>query len=101
MITVHNKNNLKEKLWEKWKIGMLSDVESELHTEFHSCFFFLKLVSAIFYQVFISSQMKALQKLWKILLFHLKSSLRSLKKEKRYDIETLSIDRVLNKERFY
>ena len=44
MITVHNKNNLKEKLWEKWKIGMLSDVESDMHTEFHSCFFFLMKV---------------------------------------------------------
>ena len=110
----------------------------------------LKLVSDIFYQNFISYQMIALQKLWKMFLFHLKSSFRSrdiqifvfpssplflpvshcfrgwwkinlkvydvtnclnknllthfvwyLAKEKRYDIETLSIGRVLNKEHFY
>ena len=104
----------------------------------------LKLVSVIFYQIFISHWMIALQKLWKCFLFHLKSSFRSQdiflfpssplfscfrgwskinfkvydvincldknltthfvwypKKEKRYDIEALSIDRVLNKERFY
>ena len=51
MITVHNyknveevgtkdKNNLKEKLWEKWKIVMLSDVESDMRVEFHSRFSF-------------------------------------------------------------
>ena len=34
----------------------------------------LKLVSVIFYQIFIFHQMTALQKLWKIFLFHLKSS---------------------------
>ena len=98
----------------------------------------LKLVSVIFYQIFISHWMIALQKLWKCFLFHLKSSFRSQdiflfpssplfscfrgwskinlkvydvincldknltthfvwypKKEKRYDIETLSIDRIL------
>ena len=37
----------------------------------------LRLVSAIFYQIFISHQMIALQKPWKMLLFHLKSSFRS------------------------
>ena len=110
----------------------------------------LKLVSAIFDQIFIFNQMIALQKLWKMFFMHLKSSFRSwdiqvfvfpssplflpvshcvrgclkinlkvydvinclnmnlithfvwyLGKEKRYDIETLSIDRVLNKEHFY
>ena len=111
----------------------------------------LKLVSAIFYQVFIFSQMIALQKLRKMFfLFHFKSSFRSrdiqfflilssplflpvshcfrcwskinlidydvinclnknllthflwyLEKEKRCDIETLFIDRVLNKKHFY
>ena len=35
----------------------------------------LKLVSAIFYQIFILHQMIALQKLGKMFLFHLKSSL--------------------------
>ena len=45
MVTVHNlvikdKNNLKEKLWEKWKIVMLSDVESDMHSEFHPRLFF-------------------------------------------------------------
>ena len=56
MITVHNlksrrvvtknKNNLKEKLWRKMENScayiriMLSDVESDVHTEFHSRFFF-------------------------------------------------------------
>ena len=38
---------------------------------------FLKLVCAIFYQIFIFNQMIALQKLWKM-LFHLKSSFRLL-----------------------
>ena len=110
----------------------------------------LKFMSAIFYQIFSSHQMIALQKLCKCLLFHLKSSFRSrniqifvipssplfspvshcfrgwwkinlkfydvincvnknlithfvlyLKKEKRCEIETLTIDRVLNKEHFY
>ena len=110
----------------------------------------LKLVSAIFDQIFIFNQMIALQKLWKMFFIHLKSSFRSwdiqvfvfpssphflpvshcvrgclkinlkvydvinclsmnlikyfvwyLGKEKRYDIETLCIDRVLNKEHFY
>ena len=37
----------------------------------------LKLVSTIFYQVFIFHQMIALKKLWKSFLFHLKSSFRS------------------------
>ena len=51
MITVHNqknveevgtkdKNNLKGKLWEKWKIVMLSDVESDMRAKFHSRFSF-------------------------------------------------------------
>ena len=110
---------------------------------------FLKLVSSIFYQIFISHQMIALQKLWKMLFISSKklssfsrysnfcisvfplfspcqpllwrliedksqSLYRGLnknlithlithylKKEKRYDVETLSIDRVLNKEHFY
>ena len=111
---------------------------------------YLKLVSAILYQIFISHQMIALQKLKNIFLFHLKNSFRSrdiqifvflssplflpvchcfrgwskinlkvydvtnclnknlithfvwyLEKEKRYDNETLSTDRVLNKENFY
>ena len=109
---------------------------------------YLKLVSVIFYQIFISHQIIALQKLWKM-LFHLLCSFHSpdiqifvipssllftlgshcfrcwskinlkvydvinclnknlityfawyLEKEKRYEIETLSIDRVLNKEHF-
>ena len=111
---------------------------------------FLKLVSAIFHQIFIFHQMIALQNLWKCFLFHLKSSFRSwdiqifvylsfpfflpvghcfggwlkinlkvhdvinclnknsithfvwyLEKEKRYGIETLSIDGVSDKEHFY
>ena len=37
----------------------------------------LKLVSAIFYQIFIYHQKIALQKIWKCFLFHLKSSFRS------------------------
>ena len=110
----------------------------------------LKLVSTIFYQIFIFQQMIALQELWKMFLFHLKSSFCSwdiqifvysssplffrvshcfrgwfkknlkvcdiitclnkdlithfvwyLEKEIRCDIETLSIDRELNKEHFY
>ena len=110
----------------------------------------LKLVSAIFYEIFIFHQLIALQKIWKFFLFHLKSSFQSrdiqifvflsspcflpvshcfrdwskiilkvydiinclnntlithfvwyLQKEKRYDIETLSIERVLNKEHYY
>ena len=51
MITVHNqknveevgtkdKNNLKGKLWEKWKIVMLSDVESDMRVKIHSRFSF-------------------------------------------------------------
>ena len=101
-------------------------------------------MSAIFYHIFIFHQIVALQKLWKMFLFHLKSSFRSqdiqilvfpssslflpisycfrgwskinlnvddiincpskklitdfiwyLEKEKRYGIETLSIDKVL------
>ena len=40
-------------------------------------YFILKLASAIFYQLFISHQMIAFQKLWKIFLFHLKRSFRS------------------------
>ena len=110
-----------------------------------------RLVSAIFYQIFIFHQMIALQKLWKMFfLFHLKSSIcfwdiqifvfsssllvslvshcfrgwskKNLKvydvtnylnknlithfvwyleKEKTCDIETLSIDRELNKKHFY
>ena len=35
-----NKNHLKENLWGKWKIVILSDVESDMHTELHSLFFF-------------------------------------------------------------
>ena len=35
---------MKEKPWEKWKIVMLSDVESDIHTEFHSRFFFKWMV---------------------------------------------------------
>ena len=111
---------------------------------------YLKLVSAIIYQIFISHQTIALQKLWKCFLFHLKGSFGSreiqmfvfrssplfvpashcfrcwskinlkvydvinylnknlitqfvwyLGKEKRYDIETLSINKVLNAEYFY
>ena len=110
----------------------------------------LKLVSAIFYQIFIFGQMISFQKLWKVFLFHLKSSFCSrdiqffvlpspplflpvshcfrgcseinlkvygvfnclnknliahfvwfLQKQKRYDIEILSINRVLNEEHFY
>ena len=38
---------------------------------------FLKLVSAVVYQIFISHQMIPLQKLWKMFLFHLKYSFRS------------------------
>ena len=41
------------------------------------CFLPLKLVSTIFYEVFIFYQMIALQKLWKCFLFHRKSSFRS------------------------
>ena len=37
----------------------------------------LKLVSVIFYQIFIFLQMIALQKLKDVFLFHLKSSFRS------------------------
>ena len=110
----------------------------------------LKLLSAIFYQIFISHQNIAIQKLWKMLFISSKklfsfsrcsdfcisvfSSFFSvshcfrrwskinlklydmincliknlithfvwyLEKKKRYDIETLSIGRVLNKENFY
>ena len=110
----------------------------------------LKLVSVIFYQIFISHEMIALQNYEKCFLFHFKSSFCSqdiqvfvfppsplflpvshcfrgwwkinlkvcdvinclnknlithfvwyLKKEKSYDIETLSIDRVLYKKHFY
>ena len=39
-VVTKNKNNLKEKLWEKWEIVMLSDVESDMCTEFHSRFSF-------------------------------------------------------------
>ena len=110
----------------------------------HKIFFFID-VDLISYQIFIFHQMRALQKLWKMFLFHLKSPFRSqdiqifvflssplflpvshcfrgclkikLKVFKvinwlnknlmthlegiRYDIETLPIDRVLNKEHFY
>ena len=38
-VVIKDKNNLKEKL-EKWKTVMLSDVESDMHTEFHPRFFF-------------------------------------------------------------
>ena len=120
---------------------------------FSSCWWHcasLKLVSTIFYQIFISHQMIALQKLRQMLFISLKKLFSFsrysnfyisifpsfslwqplfrgwskinlkvydvinwqytnlithfvwyLKKEKRYDIETLSIDRVLNKEHFY
>ena len=110
----------------------------------------LKARVCYFYQIFILHQMIALQKVWKMFLFHLKSSFSSqdiqifvfrssplilpvshcfrdwskvnlkvydiinsrnkklithfvwyLWKEKRYDIETLFIDRVLNEEHFY
>ena len=111
----------------------------------------LNLLTAIFYQIFISHQMRALQKLWKMLFisfkklfsfsrysnfclyfrlplfFFLSHCFRGwskinhkfidvtnclnkdlithfvwhLEKVKRYDIETLSIDGVLNKEHFY
>ena len=108
----------------------------------------LKLVSTIFYQIFISHQMIALQKLWKMLISSKKLFSFSrcsnfcisvfpyfppvshcfkgwskinlkvydiinclnktlitnfvwyLEKGKKYDIETFSIDRVLNKEHF-
>ena len=109
----------------------------------------LKLVSAIFLEIFVCQQMIGVKKLRKMFLFHLESSFRSrdiqifvfppsplflpvshclrawskinlkvydvinclnknliihlvwyLEKENRYDIETLSIDRVLNKEHF-
>ena len=112
--------------------------------------FILKLVSTIFYHIFISHQMIALKKFEKCFLFHLKSSFRSrdirffvflsfplflpaghcfggwskinlkvhdvinclnknlithfvwyLEKEIRCDIETLPIDRELNKAHFY
>ena len=46
-------------------------------TIFDDVWRYLKLVSAIFYQDFIFRQMIALQKLWKMFLFHLKSSFRS------------------------
>ena len=111
---------------------------------------YIKLVSPFFYQIFISQRMIVLQKLWKMFLFHPKSSFRSrdiqmflfpsspifppvshcfkgwlkinlkvydvisclnknfithfvwyFEKEKRYEIETFSIDRGLNKEHFY
>ena len=111
---------------------------------------FLKLVFAIFSQIFIFHQTIALKNYEKCFLFHVKSSCCSqdiqifvflssslflpvshcfrgwskinlkvydivnclhensitrfiwyLGKEKRYDIETLSIDKVLNKEHFY
>ena len=110
----------------------------------------LKLMSALFYQIFIFHLMIPLQRLWKMFLFHLKSYFCSqdvqifvflsfplflpvsycfrgwskinlkvydiinflnqkiithfvwyLEKDKRCDIETLSIDRILNKEHFY
>ena len=114
-----------------------------------NCLQYLKLVSAIFYQIFISHQMVALQKLGKMFILSKKlfsflkysnfcisvfpsfppvnhcfrgwlninlkvydviSSLSKnlithfvwfLDKEKRYNIQTFSIDRVLNKEHFY
>ena len=134
-----------------YKILVLYVMRMEIHQKNTSLYLalLLKLVSAIFYQIFISHQMKALQKLQKMLfilskklfsfsrysnfcisifpsfspsqpLFRgwLKINLKVydvinclnknlthfvwyLKKEKRYDIETLSIDRVLNKEHFY
>ena len=133
------KNNLKERF--DGEIAELIHSREKL---------FLKLVSAIFYQFFIFHQIIALSKLWKMVLFHLKSSFRSWdiqifvfssstlfypvshcfrgwskinlenydvinclwknvityfvwyhEKEKRCDIETLSIDRVLKKEHFY
>ena len=108
----------------------------------------LKLVSAIFYQIFIFYQIISLQKLWKMFFISSKSSFRYsnfciflssprffpvshclrgwfkknikiydvisclnknliahfvwyLEKEIRCEIETLSIDRELNKEHFY
>ena len=109
-----------------------------------------KLVSFIFYWIFISHQMIALQKLWKMFFISYKCSFRSqdskifvflsspyfstvshcfrgwlkinlnafdvinclnknlithfvwyYEKEKRYSSETLSVNRVLNKEHFY
>ena len=86
----------------------------------------LKIVSAIFYQIFISHQMIALQKLWKMFFISSKKLFSFskisvkfydvinclnknlithfawyLEKQKRYDIETLPIGRVLNKEHCY
>ena len=118
--------------------------------ECQSLQYYLKLVSAIFYQIFISQQMTALQKLWKMFFISSKTFFHSwdiqifvfsssplllpvrhyfrgwskinlkvygvtnclntnfityflwyLEKEKTYDIETLSTDRVLNEEHFY
>ena len=111
----------------------------------HMKIYFLKLVSAIFYQFLFLHQMIALWKLWKMLFISsfrswdiqvflfpsspiflpvghwfgrwskinlkvydvikcLNKNLRDFvwyhQKEKNYDIETLSIDRVLNKEHF-
>ena len=116
---------------------------------FSKLYYSLKLVSVIFYQIFIFHQTITLQKLWKMFLVHLKSSFRSrdiqifvfpssfffpvshcfwgcskinlkvsdvinclnknllthfvwhFQREKRHDIETLLIDRGLNKEYFY
>ena len=116
----------------------------------HPILLLLKLVSAIFYQIFISHQMRALQKLWKMFFISSKKLFSFsrysnfcisifplflpvshcfrgwmkinvkfydvinclnknlithfvwyLEKETRYDIETLSIDRVLNKEHLF
>ena len=116
---------------------------------FPNSFFYLKVVSAIFYQIFFSLNDSPSKNVKNLFLFHLKSSFRSrniqifvflssplflpvshcfrdwsninlkvydiinclkkiliinfvlyLQKEKRYDIETLSIDIVLNKEHF-
>ena len=44
---------------------------------FSKLYYSLKLVSVIFYQMFIFHQMIALQKLWKMFLIHLKSSFLS------------------------
>ena len=110
-----------------WDIGQLQLFVNQVMTPWISK---LKIVSAIFYQIIISRQMIALQKLcfsvfpsffpfshcfrgwWKInlkvcdVINYLNKNFIThfawyLKKEKRYDNETLSIDSVLKKEHFY
>ena len=65
--------------WKLWFLTGCSFSEIEPSRRIHLMILIkvLKLGSAVFYEIFISHQMIALQKLWKILLFHLKSSFRS------------------------